>query len=117
MGHTCQKLTLFDIVKSRHLNGSENWAELRWAGYEPLKMAKVMRAFGPFIQIMYDRWFVETKTGPAHVTGINDEGIRIEYFGMNGNMTGDYDWIHVPEIGKHALLKQPHLFDRHPKLK
>lgn len=108
------KLTLRDVVETAHAAGAEvsfglvptdlfsyvkylyqrgrnwNYEQTNWCGYDQLRMAKVFSGFAPYFLVVYNNFFVETNHGPARVTAISDEGIRIETLQEPTN----YEWLH-----------------------
>lgn len=112
MGHTCEKLELFDIIKAWRFQGLQ-FEAVQWTGYEPIKTAQIFSIFSPYFLLFHDTIFIETKDGPCVVSTMSDEGIRA----VRIPDTQLYDWIHPKQIKQFALVRQKTFFDRHPELK
>lgn len=75
----------------------------------PSKMAGVLQAFGTYLMCAYDTLFVELEQGgPAVVTAISENGIRVEYIEtLDPNGIRDWDWLTVDEMASYGLVVQP----------
>jgi hypothetical protein len=71
--------------------------------------------FKPFLLAAYDTFFLETERGLAFVTGISEQGLRIEYFGGKRRKRIGYEWLHFTNNAirgdsnvRRRLVRQPY---------
>jgi hypothetical protein len=82
--------TTFD--KAKAALGFERWHDRKLLlGQNALDVARTFVRFAPYLVSAYNCLFLETELGPALVTCISEQGVRIEYF--SGPHDRGYEWI------------------------
>lgn len=79
-------------------------------------LCKTLECFKKYLLNAYDILFIETELGIGHVTCINDEGIRVEYFiDSQGAEYYEDEWIDHDHMGnldatKRKLVEQKNIY-------
>lgn len=99
------KEELFGHIKKLYHDGDYNWHKyhLTFSNMNldnPEDMLVNFSKFSNYLINAYNLFFCKTARGPAFVTTVSEQGIRIQY--INGT---SWDWIHTDEIEKFGLVK------------